>query len=118
MAVFMVAGGHWAVLQGVAWTQMLWSYSKDAGSISEGLKKTFSGKYPCPLCKKVEEGRKQENKQPATTPAATKLDVVLMLADGLMALPVARKIVFFSSDEVFWRRVEAPPAPVPRCVFV
>ena len=55
-------GGHWAVLQTVAWVGMAVSYCHES-SFSDGLSKTFDGKHPCKLCKMVREGKKTENKQ-------------------------------------------------------
>src|SRR5258708_6190788 len=45
LAMFSIAGGHWAVLQTVAWAQMLRDYSKDA-TVTEAVAKTFSGDAP------------------------------------------------------------------------
>jgi hypothetical protein len=38
MAMFSVAGGHWAVLQAIAWAQMLQDYSRN-GPITEAIAK-------------------------------------------------------------------------------
>src|SRR5262249_25647376 len=65
-------GGNWALLQSIAWTGMVISYSHDAGW-KEALKKTFDGKHPCQLCKAVAEGKKSENRQ-ASQKSETKLD--------------------------------------------
>ena len=55
-------GGHWAILQSVAWFGMVVSYSNDS-TFGEALVKTFDGKHPCCLCKAVQEGQKSERKQ-------------------------------------------------------
>jgi len=55
-------GLHWALLQTVAWTGMLISYSRDA-SFKEAVGKTFDGKHPCPLCKAIKKGRAEEKQQ-------------------------------------------------------
>ena len=60
LAMFSIAGGHWAVLQAIAWARMLGEYSRNA-SIEVAITKTFSGKYPCDLCRKIKESsQKQE----------------------------------------------------------
>ena len=59
VALVSIAGGHWAALQVLAWTQMVNMYSRDA-SIVEALMKTFDGKHPCGLCRKVDEGRQRK----------------------------------------------------------
>jgi hypothetical protein len=55
-------GGHWAILQSVAWTGMLLHYSQNA-TIDEAWTKTFDGKHPCRLCKAVRAGKAAEKKQ-------------------------------------------------------
>lgn len=61
LALFSLSGGHWALLQSVAWAKMLQSYSSQ-GSFSSAVEKTFSGKYRCSLCKKIEQAKQQEKK--------------------------------------------------------
>jgi hypothetical protein len=55
-------GLHWALLQTVAWTGMLLTYSRGT-SLSEAVTKTFDGQHPCALCKFVENGRAEEKEQ-------------------------------------------------------
>lgn len=58
-------GGHWGVLQAIAWARMLQNYSAEKG-IVEGIKDTFSGERPCPLCHKIIESKKTgQNQSPA-----------------------------------------------------
>lgn len=63
LAALLISGVHWPLLQVVAWTGMLASYSRDYGWV-QGLQKTFDGQNPCGLCKKVEEGQKKESQIP------------------------------------------------------
>ena len=44
-ALILAVGAHWAVLQSVAWTGMVISYSQNA-PLTEALQKTFDGDYP------------------------------------------------------------------------
>ena len=46
LALFMIAGGHWAMLQSVAWAGMVKDFSR-TGTIAEAVTKTFDGKHPC-----------------------------------------------------------------------
>jgi hypothetical protein len=62
-ALLVSLGGHLVLLQTVAWSTMLLSYSQNA-SLKEAAKKTFDGDHPCPLCKAVKESRKEEKKLP------------------------------------------------------
>ncbi len=55
-----LCGGHWGVMQMVAWANMIVDYSAQDGLV-EGAKKTFDGEHPCCMCKAIEEGKKQES---------------------------------------------------------
>jgi len=61
LALVATIGGHWAVLQTVAWTTMLADNLRDA-PLSEAVEKTFDGKHPCNLCKQISAGKKSEQK--------------------------------------------------------
>jgi len=63
LAMFLVAGGHWAVLQSVAWAGMVNDYAR-ADGLAAAVQKTFSGDYPCKMCRKIDEQKKQEEKTP------------------------------------------------------
>jgi hypothetical protein len=54
-------GLHWALLQSVAWVGMVVSYSQNT-PLGEALAKTFDGKHPCALCKKIAQGQNSEKK--------------------------------------------------------
>jgi hypothetical protein len=71
----MPCGGHQALLQTVAWGNMLVSFSS-SDSLAVAAKKTFDGAHPCSLCKVVSESKKQEEKKP-TLKAESKVDVAL-----------------------------------------
>jgi hypothetical protein len=61
LALIGALGGHWAVLQTVAWTNMLATHLRTS-SLEEALAKTFDGKNPCALCKDISAGRQAEQK--------------------------------------------------------
>lgn len=87
IALFTVAGGHWAVLQSVAWAQMLRDYSVGA-SLTAAVEKTFSGKFPCGMCRKIAEAKKDEaQKRPALLSEKKSSD---FLAATPAALPAPR----------------------------
>src|SRR5260370_3008085 len=65
LAFFLLAGGHWAILQTGPWMGMIVAYSRD-GDVSTAISNTFDGKHPCSLCSAVPDGLKQdENKVPS-----------------------------------------------------
>lgn len=69
-------GVQWVVIQGVAWTTMLISFSQN-GTLIEAVEKTFDGDHPCPLCCAVKEGKAKENQQEQEETLVKKMDAVL-----------------------------------------
>jgi hypothetical protein len=110
-ALIIAVGGHWAILQSVAWVGMAVTYSKDA-SLSVALKKTFDGQHPCQLCKAVAEGKQAEKKK-----EARKLEIKLDFwsPDGLAGfLPLTPDPVLPGQLNPRRARSESPPTPPPR----
>lgn len=112
-ALFLSAGGHLALLQGVAWANMIRDYSR-GDSLTQAVEKTFDGKHPCPLCKKIAAQRSKEEKAPVTVKAEKKAEVFLPSASTLIPLPVVASFAyppypFLNAPE----QLSAPPVPVP-----
>lgn len=61
VAMLATTGAHWALLQSVAWTEML-TQNLHSSSIQTAIQKTFDGKHPCAMCKAVATGQKSEKK--------------------------------------------------------
>src|ERR1700723_2091760 len=61
-ALFLAIGGHWAVLQTVAWATMIVDYSR-SGALTEAVQKTFDGKHPCQICTEIQKSRQSDKKQ-------------------------------------------------------
>jgi hypothetical protein len=110
-ALFVETGGHWLVLQSVAWTGMLLEYSQES-SFGTAMQKTFDGEHPCDLCKTIQGAGKQ------TLPGGLALvapDIKGVLSECLvLEPPPVRSFVYSSLD----RRAEvvcgAPTSPPPR----
>jgi hypothetical protein len=62
VAALHLVGGHWGVLQVVAWAKMLEDYTEERGLIV-GVKETFDGDHACSMCKKIAEGEKEEQQK-------------------------------------------------------
>jgi len=60
-ALLAATGAHWTVLQSLAWTTMLADNLRTA-SLPEAVQRTFDGKHPCSLCKKIDDGKKTQKK--------------------------------------------------------
>ena len=58
-SILAASGGHWAVLQVVAWGGMLVEYSLEGG-IDQAAIRTFDGNHPCKLCNAIQKGRQSE----------------------------------------------------------
>jgi hypothetical protein len=108
-------GAHWTLLQSVAWTGMIISYSHD-GSFTEAVSKTFDGRHPCKLCKFVKEGQQSEKKQDLPKVEGKKE----FCFDSKISVPFppsAFTLVLAPADSGL-SRTETPPVPPPRGCFV
>jgi hypothetical protein len=104
-------GGHWIVLQSVAWAGMLVSYSHTS-SVTEAWTKTFDGKHPCKLCKMVREGKKSESKQEMLK-VEVKLEFSFVCGTAWL-FPPRPCSQFVVADSSALARIEAPLTPPPR----
>jgi len=112
-AVLAAGGGHWALLQTFAWARMLVEYSA-RNSLAEAVEMTFDGKHPCPMCLKMEKGRKQERRQPMNV-ELRKLDLFFEsrpFANHCAPWWLDPETPFFS--DLLLDFIEAPPRPPPR----
>jgi hypothetical protein len=113
-ALFALVGGPLAVVQVVAWGQMLSDYSQEEGSFLAGATKTFSGDAPCGLCVKVAQARTAEDDRPPALKANSKIDGFLTAAIFLVTEPPRRDGPdFLDLTATPPSRTDAPPAPVP-----
>jgi len=106
-----VLGGHWAILQSVAWMTMVAGYSQ-TDPLKNALVKTFDGKHPCPICKFVAKGKKSEQKH-ETQKLLTKLDFILA-PTRVTIYPPSPAPRHFSLAVFAESRSETPPTSPPR----
>jgi hypothetical protein len=85
-------GGHLALLQTIAWGNMLVEFSSKE-SFSAAVDKTFDGEHPCPLCKVVKKSKSEQEKKPLLK-AEMKWEV---------AMPAPVRVPFPWSTEVEFR---------------
>ena len=119
-AFVVIGGGHWAVFQTVAWTRMVVDYTRDSGSLRQGLANTFDGAHPCELCRKISAGVEKERRDDRQKPSKddllgkAKLTAVLPIA---FSAPFAQDSVQVAmlADFSAGRMADAPPVPPPRC---
>lgn len=117
-----LCGGHWGVMQAVAWSKMLVNYSAQDG-LMEGARKTFDGEHPCHMCKAIEEGKKKEEGTSGQDDKAPPLPQGLVLKDCVFtpspffSPPAPCDCVTLSSPELDRRGIalgHRPPVPPPR----
>ena len=110
VALAKISGGHWLLLQSVAWTKMLATHSSQS-QFSEALSKTFDGQHPCDLCQII---AKVKNQEPKTS--------IEKLQPQPVSLPKIDEwaIHRFSTDHEFFltsfsaeSRFQSPPVPPP-----
>jgi hypothetical protein len=65
LAFFGANGGHWAILQSVAWAEM-WVHYAHTETVVQAATKTFDGKHPCTMCKRIARQKSKEKKQDIT----------------------------------------------------
>ena len=112
-ALFSLSGGHWLVLQTIAWAQMLRDNSRGA-SLREAIAKTFDGSSPCTMCKKIAEGQQKEGKPAAVVKLDKKAEVLSLSALLSLKKPESRDFFYPTCGEpAFSERCEAPPTPIP-----
>jgi hypothetical protein len=112
-ALFLSAGGHLALLQGVAWATMIKDFSR-SGSVTIAVQKTFDGKHPCAMCKKIAAQRSHDEKTPATVKAEKKAEVFIALGTAIVPLPIVRCFAYPPHPFVnLPEHPSAPPVPVP-----
>jgi len=114
LAMFSIAGGHWAVLQSVAWAGMVVEYSKHS-SLGAAVSKTLSGKAPCKMCQAIDAGKQKENRLPPTVKAEAKIGKFLVGAAIEAPAPAGKDFDFHAVGMIKYAGFSpAPPSPVPR----
>ena len=98
-----LCGGHYGVVQTLAWSKMLVDYSQRDGLV-EGAIKTFDGKHPCPMCQQIGAAKKREAGERPNDKVAVS---GLQLKECVTSLPINAAEPFFCEIEVF-----SPPGMV------
>jgi len=114
LAVIALSGGHLAVMQTVAWAEMLADYGKQYG-FYEGVSKTFDGEHPCKRCLQVKaESAKEQQKSPLAK-VEYKSEKFLAIGELSLARPLDFSVCQYSiGDLIPVTRSDSVPSPVPR----
>lgn len=119
--MFAIAGGPWAVLQTVAWGEMLRDYCQRSGSLAVAIEQTFDGEHPCDLCRQIAVAKGQRSKESQQTPVS----IWAKTAGKAQAVPTAPTFrpegreKPLPQEPTAWigrqiSRADAPPTPPPR----
>jgi hypothetical protein len=115
LALLGATGGHWAVLQTVAWTDMF-AQNLQTSTVAEAISKTFDGSNPCKLCKHISSGRQAEKKSELQF-QVKKLEFVSERPTFVFAAPQEMSLVvglIFPLDGL----THLPSVPPPRSLVV
>ncbi len=113
VALFFAIGGHFALLQGIAWTSMLRDFSRSE-SIGKAIDKIVDGKHPCGLCKKIAAARQSQSQEPVLLVSTKKFSDFITPLVSRLATPFSRPLVYARVPVPLWEDIFfAPPVPVP-----
>ena len=111
VALLAATGGHWALLQSVAWTSMLAEHMQ-AESFSQAMEQTFDGQHPCPLCRAIAAAKKSEKKTEFPV-SAQKIEFPPLAPGLVLQAPIAFRLLAIA-DTFADSPVQTPPTPPPR----
>jgi hypothetical protein len=115
-ALMFSIGGHWLVLQSVAWTTMFAANLSNHASASEALSQTFDGEHPCSLCQVVKAGKASEQKGKLPSLTLKKFEYVSESARFIFIAPSFSSLAG-SRSELFTSHSSVPPVPPPRGIL-
>ena len=111
LMLVLATGGHWAMLQSVAWFGMAIQFSQRE-PLTSAIGKTFSGEHPCQLCKAVSEGVKNEKQQKAQKLEA-KFDFFCCHGGAWLDVPCPEALPVYAAT-LPHSRLDSPPVPPPK----
>ncbi len=125
LALFSIAGGYWAVLQTVAWAEMLHDYTQKTGSVATAVQQTFDGVHPCEICLQIAAAKQQETKAQSDQQKPASGQKVTKAEKQDKALPLAKALTpaWMVASSLRWEspiplggpsREDQPPTPPPR----
>jgi hypothetical protein len=115
IALVTITGANWAMFQTVAWTSML-ANNLRTRSLTESVARTFDGRYPCPLCRAIAEGKKSEKKTAVLT-SSQKMEFP-PLAETAAFIQPSHFLSFRRTNSSSGLLPQKPPFPPPRSLFV
>jgi hypothetical protein len=104
-------GGQWYALQCAAWVSMIHDYAQTV-PLTDAVSMTFSGQYPCEICKAIAEKKQSENDKICSLEKYEKN----FLSPTAFTLTRPTPAPFHYADYLtsLQTRSEPPPTPPPR----
>jgi hypothetical protein len=119
VSLFVLANGHFGMLQAVAWGKMLWSYSQLNESLLVAAQQTFDGNHPCSMCDSIKEAKEKKQRSPMTLALEKKIELFPLETANLLPKRSWASFHFPKNmDEWHEARFSKPPVPVPIGNFV
>ena len=115
VALLASTGGHWALLQSVAWTSMLAEHMQSQ-SLAQAMEQTFDGRHPCKLCCAIAAAKRSEKK--SEFPVSAQKIEFPPLAPRLVLYAPAGFQLLTTPDDFADPTLMAPPTPPPRVLPV
>ncbi len=109
LALLGATGGHWAVLQTIAWADML-AKNLQTETVTTAISKTFDGQHPCKMCVEISAGKKEEKKSELPL-QLKKLEFVAERPAFIFAAPTDFRLspVFLPTFDDLTHRPSVPP---------
>lgn len=112
VAFIFSCGGQWPVLQCIAWVNMVREYSEIV-PLAKAVEMTFSGQYPCAICKAIAEKKQSEDiKADGLLKHEKKIVSLILLFQGRGSTVTPQ--IFEVTKQFLASRSEPPPTPPPR----
>jgi hypothetical protein len=115
LAALSACGLHWGVLQSIAWSRMIIEYSGEYG-VAAGIRYTFDGNHPCPMCKSIEQAQSESSPADAMRASLAPADLRCTVpASGAAVAPPPAHHRRLREPAAFGGRVaDQPLVPPPR----
>ena len=114
LAIFLSSGGHWAILQSVAYTRMVVAFAQQ-DSLGTAVRKAFDGQHACSLCPKIRDGYNKQRQTPQTV-QVDRLPEFVSPSSGVLLFTHTRGLDIPFVRSFYTHFSPAPPTPPPRVV--
>ena len=116
IAVAHLAGGQWAVLQGIAWSKMIVDAGRET-PLKLVFIETVTGQRTCSLCLEIRDGQRKESEAPQNSETAKRPTTLPFAEDCervVVTPPGAGRFKRELDRELVIQWVLDPPVPPPR----